>query len=263
MKAMWLALGVTAGFAALARTQDRPGGEGAEACEVRVWLVDPNKNPAPLRNVSAAIVVPGKAGAPDRSTPMIIEVPLKSDPPGKDGKAVPPQTAPVQGTIFTAEALVFKHVPASDPEEADPEGPRAPREGPYFRAVLERALLGDDGAFRVVFTIHGEKRVAKGFTCHLDGAKVRKYYQDLDRAVAARDADRAKAALDRLGAELAKAAEEDPHRDLCEKSREGARAAIDARDWEAAARCLETCRQARADCSERCAPAPSDERRRP
>ena len=84
MKSIGLALGVTAGFAALARTQDRPRGE--EACEVRVWLVDQNKNPAPLRNVSAAIVVPGKAGAPDRSTPMIIEVPLKSDPPGKDEK---------------------------------------------------------------------------------------------------------------------------------------------------------------------------------
>ncbi len=259
MKAMWLALGATAVSAAIARTQDRPAPEGAEACEVRVWLLDPNKSPAPLRNVSASIVVPGKAGVPDRSMPMIIEVPLKSDPPGNDEKPFVPQTAPVQGTVFTAEAMVFKHVPASDGEE----GPRSPREGPYFRAVLDRVLLGDEGAFRVVFTIHGEKRVAKGFTCHLDGAKVRKYYQDLERAVAARDADRGRAALDRLGAEMAKAAETDPHRDLCAKAREDLRTAIDAHDWDTAARCLETCRQARAECSEKCAPAPSDERRRP
>ena len=263
MKAMWLALGATAAFAAIARTQDRPRTDGAEACEVRVWLLDQNKNPAPLRNVTAAIVVPGKAGAPDRSTPMIIEVPLKSDPPGKDEKPFVPQTAPVPGTAFTAEAMVFKHVPASEREEGDPEGPRSPREGPYFRAILDRVLLGDEGAFRVVFTIHGEKRVAKGFSCHLDGAKVRKYYQDLDRAVAARDADRAKVALDRLGVEMAKAAETDPHRDLCARAREELRTAIDVHDWDTAARCLENCRQTRAECSEKCAPAPSDERRRP
>ncbi|HEX7897494.1 MAG TPA: hypothetical protein VF950_07020 [Planctomycetota bacterium] len=248
-----------AALAAGALTQER---DPAEACEVRIWLIDQNGNPAPLRHVAASIVVPGKAGTPDRSSPMIIEVPLKSDAPRGDAKPARPQSAKVEGTTFTAEAMVFKHVPAAERKPGDPE-PAAPREGPYFRAILDRNLLGEEGAFRIVFTLDGDKRVAKGFSCHFEGAKARKYYQDLERAVAVKDAERAKAALARLRAELAKMPAGDPHRDVCARAREDVAVAIDVQDWDLASRGLASCREACAECAEKCAPAPSDERRRP
>jgi hypothetical protein len=270
MKAMLMALGVTAAFAAGALTQDReprPRPNGSEACEVRVYLLDQNKNAAPVRNITGAIVVPGKNGAPDRSTPMIIEVPLKADAPREDAKPSRPQTGKVEGTFFTVEVTAFKHVPASARKPGEPESPPPPREGPYFRAILDKSVLGEDGAFWIVFTIDGEKRAAKGFSCHLDGAKARndflKHAQDLERAVAAKDAERAKAAIDRLGAALATMPGEDPHRTVCANAQPELRTAIDARDWEKAERSLEKCREACAECAEKCAPAPSDERKRP
>jgi len=273
MKAMLMALGVTAAFAAGALTQDRepkPRPNGTEGCEVRAYLLDQNKNAAPLRTVTAAIVVPGKNGMPDRSTPMIIEVPLKADAPREDAKPSRPQTGKVEGTSFTVEVMAFKHVPASGRKPGEPEGrpsPPSPREGPYFRAILDKTILGEDGAFWLVFTIDGEKRVAKGFSCHVDGAKARndvlKHGQDLERAVAAKDAERAKIALDSLGAALATMPGEDPHRDVCASAHPELRTAIDAGDWEKAERGLEKCREARAECAEKCAPAPPDERKRP
>jgi hypothetical protein len=268
MKAMLMALGVTATFAAGALTQDRPN--GSEACEVRIYLLDQNKNAAPLRNVTAAIVVPGKNGAPDRSTPMIIEVPLKADAPREDAKPGRPQSGKVEGTSWTVEVLVFKHVPASGRKPGEPEGrtsPASPRPGPYFRAILDKTLLGEDGVFWAVFTIDGEKRIAKGFSCHFDGAKaqgeVRKHFQDLERSIAAKDADRSKAALARLRAGMESMPGEDPHRAVCGNAHQELRTSIDAADWEKAARTLEKCREACRECSEKCAPAPSDERRRP
>lgn len=271
MKAMLMALGVTAAFAAGALTQDReprPRPNGSEACEARVYLLDQDKKAVPLRNVTAAIVVPGKNGAPDRSSPMIIEVPLKSDASREDAKPARPQSAKVEGTSFTAEVMVSKHVPASARKPGEPEGrpsPPAPREGPYFRAILDKTILGEDGAFWVVFTIDGEKRIAKGFSCHFDGAKadLPKTAQDLERAVVVKDAGRAKAALARLRTEMAKLPDGDPHRDACAKALDALGTAIDVEDWDQAARRLESCRESCGDCVEKCAPAPSDERRRP
>lgn len=259
MKAMLLALGVTATFAAGALTQDREPRtrpNGSPSCEVRVHLLDQNGNAAPLRNVTAAIVVPGKNGAPDRSTPMIIEVPLKADAPREDAKPSRPQTGKVEGTSFSVEVMVREHVPSSERKPGEPEGRMSPREGPYFRAILDKTILGEHGAFWVVFTIDGEKRSAKGFSCHFDGAKAA---QDLERAVAVKDADRAKSALARLRG----GPEGDPHREVRAKALEKLETALDVNDWDQASRSLEEYRAARAECAEKCEPAPSDERRRP
>jgi hypothetical protein len=270
MKTMLVALGATAAFAAGALTQERerPRTNGTEACEVRAYLLDQNANAASLRNVTAAVVVPGKAGAPDRSMPMIIEVPVKSDVPSKDAPPWRPRTADVEGTSFKVEAMAFKHVPASARKPGDPEGrtpPVSPRDGPYFRAILDKTLVGEDGTFWIVFTIDGEKRAAKGFTCHFDGSKARgaQSFQELERAVAVKDVDRAKIVLARLRAEAAGISEEDPHRAGVAGALGELRAAIDAGDWTMAGRNLEKTRELRFDCAERCAPAPPDERRRP
>jgi hypothetical protein len=164
--------------------------------------------------------------------------------------------------------MAFKHVPASARKPGEPEGrtgPASPRDGPYFRAILDKSLVGEDGTFWIVFTIDGEKRAAKGFTCHFDNSKARgaKSFQEVERAVAVKDVERAKIALARLRAETAGIPEEDPHRAGCGSALGELRSAIDAGDWMKAGESIEKCRELRSECAEKCAPAPSDERRRP
>jgi hypothetical protein len=226
--------------------------EPTEAREVRVYLYDANKAPASLRGVTASIIVPGRSGAPDLSMLMVVEVPTKNDPPF--GKASAPLSVPVDGTSFTAEAVVVAHSAEND---KNPDPPREKRMAPYFRAVLDRKVLGEDGRFTVAFTIDGERRLARfGEKPKADGGKAER---DLEGAVAARDVARAKAALERLP----EAPAGDPHREVLAKAVGEMKAALDAGDWEKVSRSWEAWRRAREECGERCAPAPSDERRRP
>lgn len=235
MKPMWTALALTALVAA--------GQESAEGPEVRVYLIDANGRPAPLRGISATVLVAGK----EPGTPMIVEVPVKNDEPGLGGV---PQPAKVEGTSMRAEAVVRPRGPSKG-------GPG--RKGPYFRAVLDKGTT----AFRVVFVIDGEKRVARGFSAEPRPDELPKASRDAEAAIAARDVERSKAALERLAAALEAKPEGDPHRALCATGARDARAALDAGDWEKVSRSFESCREACAECAERCAPAPPDERRRP
>lgn len=183
----------------------------SQDCEIRVYLLDANKAPAPLRNVTAFVVTGGE----DAVRPMVVEVPLKPDEP--PAPASSPQAAAVEGTSFTAEVYVFRR-----------KGAGEFREGPYFRAVIDAASLPEDGRFRIVFTIGGERRVARGFTCHAG--------RTLQEAAAAKDAAGARAAADALAARL-----------------EELRAGLDAEDWEKVSRSLDGCRRILG----------ADERRRP
>lgn len=226
--------------------------EPTEAREVRIYLYDANKAPASLRGVTASIIVPGRDGAPDTSMLMVLEVPMKNDAPL--GRPSAPLSVPVDGTSFTAEAVVYAHA-AKD--ERNPDPPKEKRAAPYFRAVLDRKLLADDGRFSVAFTIDGERRLARfGEKPKGDGGKAER---DLEGAVAARDIPRAKAALERLPRTPAG----DAHQETQAKAVEDMKTALDAGDWEKVSRSWDAWRRSREDCAERCAPAPSDERRRP
>ena len=252
--------------------QDGKDKSGApDPCEIRAYLMNKNRQPVEIVGITAILFVEGKDGAELRITLQAVT------PKAEEKSGLPSSTAPreVEGTEYFASLIA---VPPygnrrSESEDADrrlakgsiPEPQlrqenapaeldrnRFALEGPYFKADLTREQLS---AFTcqagVRFTIKGETRTARGFSCALSKGNgtaagrcpgLAEECNQVERHLKAGEMDKAVAVVDRLSASLCEPCREVP----CRQARHGCasccrdlRAAISAGNREKALTALE------------------------
>jgi len=199
-----------------------------DAREIRAYLVNKDRQPVDIAGITAVLLVEGKDGAE-------LRIPLQAITPKAEEKSgLQSSTAPreVEGTKYFASLIA---VPPygnrrSESEDADrrlakgsipePQLRQEPEldrnrfalEGPYFKADLTREQLG---AFTcraaVQFTVNGEARTAKGFSCTLTKGggtaaercpRLAEDCNQVERHLKAGEMDKAGSVVDRLSASL-------------------------------------------------------------
>lgn len=252
--------------------QNGKGKSGApEPCEIRAYLMNKDRQPVDIVGITAILLVEGKDGAE-------LRIPLQAvTPKAEERSGLHSSTAPreVEGTEYFASLIAApsygnrqsesddadRRLAKGSTQESPAKQETAPvesdrnhfsLEGPYFKADLTREQLGAlTCRTGVRFTIKGENRSAKGFSCVVSkgsasrGEGCQRLAEECDqveRHLKAGEMDKAGAVVDRLSASLCEPCGEVP----CRRARHGCascckelRAAISAGNREKALTVLE------------------------
>jgi hypothetical protein len=257
---MQKAIVVVLGLAAAALVSAQEGAQDAEkkkaregeaqASEVRVYLLDKERKPAPLKDVSASLILEDPNGT-KRTVPLSYVTPKGGD---EKTAALPTyQFREVEQTSYVAGLCVVRAgmmdrpagTPKGPPTAQDPKArpdegvaPRMPdlSRAPYYKGdLMKEQMPSETSTASVVFTINGEPRHAKGFTWSTfsggsaaSGADASAELRRLEAAIRGHDMAGAMASLDRITAMHAptKDAKADKNREKCVKSCEDIRASL-------------------------------------
>lgn len=228
-----------------AEKRKAPPGE-TQAKEVRVYLLDKQHKPAPLKDVSASLVFEDPNGT-RRTVPLSYVTPKG----GETFDAFPMcQFKDVEQTSYIAGFCVMKAKPAGAPKDPrtmpdDAKPGAAPRmadlsRAPYYKAdLMKEQMPADASTAAVVFTIDGEQRHAKGFRWAAPDAskagqgenmEIPVEIRRLEAAIKGHDLAGANASLDRIVALIGPATgpqgEKDKDREKCLKTCEDIRTAL-------------------------------------
>lgn len=263
--------------------KDNPGDSSkpavSETCEIRAYLLNKERQTVNIVGITAMLIVEGKEGAEVRIPLQVVTT--KTGEKGALHSSIAPRE--VEGTEYFASLITVRphanrrseandadrrvaKAPTQEPqgkqESAESDRNRFELEGPYFKADLTREQLG---AFTcqasVRFTVHGEIRTAKGFSCALSKGnstpesickRLAEECRQVERHLKANEMDKAGVVVDRLSASLCEPCGDAP----CQRSRHGCascckdlRAAIASGNREKALTALEALKSQCSPCS--------------
>lgn len=197
--------------------EEKPGVRKMAHGEIRVYLLDKDKKPVDLKDVTASLTIEDKTGL-KRTLPLQLVTPKagEASPAGPEG-----QLREVEGGQFWAKMFVMKpDAVEKKPGERRPgqkgddlygdDKKRAPKAqeltGPYFKAELTKEEWTAEFTADVVFRIKGETKTARGFSFPFPEAgngdaaadHVRNDLKALEGQLRAGDYDKAKASVEHL-----------------------------------------------------------------